>query len=48
MNIFEFKRFKVMIDFAHNPAGYLAIEDLLNNIEATRKIGITFFMNFKN
>ncbi len=40
MNIFEFKRFKVMIDFAHNPAGYSAIEDLLNNIEATRKIGI--------
>lgn len=40
MNIFEFKRFKVMIDFAHNPAGYLAIEDLLSNMEATRKIGI--------
>lgn len=40
MNIFEFKKFKVMIDFAHNPAGYSAIEDLLNNIEATRKIGI--------
>jgi len=40
MNIFEFKRFKVMIDFAHNPAGYSAIEDLLSNIEATRKIGI--------
>lgn len=40
MNIFEFKNFKVMIDFAHNPAGYLAIEDLLNNLEATKKIGI--------
>ncbi|WP_026710868.1 cyanophycin synthetase [Flavobacterium filum] len=40
MNIFEFKKFKVMIDFAHNPAGYSAIEDLLSNIEATRKIGI--------
>jgi cyanophycin synthetase len=40
MNIFEFKRFKVMIDFAHNPAGYSAIEDLLSNIDATRKIGI--------
>jgi cyanophycin synthetase len=40
MNIFEFKKFKVMIDFAHNPSGYLAIEDLLSNIEATRKIGI--------
>jgi cyanophycin synthetase len=40
MNIFEFSKFKVMIDFAHNPAGYLAIEDLLSNIESTRKIGI--------
>lgn len=40
MNIFEFKKFKVMIDFAHNPAGYSAIEDLLGNIVATRKIGI--------
>ena len=40
MNIFDFKNFKVMIDFAHNPAGYAAIEDLLSNIEATRKIGI--------
>jgi cyanophycin synthetase len=40
MNIFEFKKFKVMIDFAHNPAGYSAIEDLLSNMEATRKIGI--------
>lgn len=40
MNIFEFKRFKVMIDFAHNPAGYRGIEEYLSNIEATRKIGI--------
>jgi cyanophycin synthetase len=40
MNIFEFKHFKIMIDFAHNPAGYLGIEDFLNNIEATKKIGI--------
>uniref|UniRef100_UPI0040490FAA cyanophycin synthetase n=1 Tax=Flavobacterium sp. TaxID=239 RepID=UPI0040490FAA len=40
MNIFEFKKFKVMIDFAHNPAGYAAIEDLLSNIDASRKIGI--------
>ncbi len=40
MNIFEFKRFKVMIDFAHNPSGYLGIEDFLSNIEANKKIGI--------
>jgi cyanophycin synthetase len=40
MNIFEFKHFKVMIDFAHNPAGYKGIEDFLLNIEAKKKIGI--------
>jgi cyanophycin synthetase len=40
MNIFEFNRFKVMIDFAHNPAGYLAIEDYLTNVEAVKKVGI--------
>ena len=40
LNVFEFKNFKVMIDFAHNPAGYLAIEDFLESIEVNRKIGI--------
>lgn len=40
MNIFEFNRFKVLIDFAHNPAGYLAIEDFLSNVEAVKKVGI--------
>ena len=40
MNIFEFSKFKVLIDFAHNPAGYRAVEDFLSNVEATQKIGI--------
>lgn len=40
MNVFEFKRFKVLIDFAHNPAGYRGIEDYLRHVDATRKIGI--------
>lgn len=40
LNIFNFKNFKVMIDFAHNPQGYLAIEDFLDNIESPHKIGI--------
>src|SRR5690606_14291506 len=31
LNIFDFTNFKIMIDFAHNPAGYLAIEDFLKN-----------------
>lgn len=40
MNIFEFKNFKVMIDFAHNPSGYLAIEEYLQTIDSPNKIGI--------
>lgn len=40
MNIFEFRKFKVLIDFAHNPAGYRAVEEFLANVEATQKIGI--------
>ena len=40
LNIFNFKNFKVMIDFAHNAAGYEAIEDFLTNIESPKKIGI--------
>ncbi|NUY82647.1 cyanophycin synthetase [Flavobacterium sp. MAH-1] len=40
MNIFEFKRFKVLVDFAHNPAGYLGVEDYLQSVDATKKIGI--------
>ena len=40
MNIFEFKKFKVLIDFAHNPSGYKGVEEYLNSVEATKKIGI--------
>jgi cyanophycin synthetase len=40
MNIFEFKKFKVLIDFAHNPSGYKGVEDFLQSVDATKKIGI--------
>lgn len=40
LNIFEFRNFKVMIDFAHNPNGYLAIEEFLSSIDSPHKIGI--------
>ncbi len=40
MNIFDFKKFKVMIDFAHNPAGYLGVEDFLQSVNSPQKIGI--------
>lgn len=40
LNIFKFKNFKVMVDFAHNPSGYEAIEDYLKNVDSPKKIGI--------
>lgn len=40
MNLFEFRRFKVMVDYAHNPHGFEAIEDYLQNVNARRKIGV--------
>ena len=40
LNIFKFKKFSVLIDFAHNPAGYEAIEDYLKNVDSPKKIGI--------
>jgi cyanophycin synthetase len=40
MNVFTFKKFKVLIDFAHNPSGYLGIEEYLKTVDANKKIGI--------
>ncbi|MGB3947412.1 MAG: cyanophycin synthetase [Bacteroidia bacterium] len=40
MNIFTFKDFKVMIDFAHNPDGFRGIKEFLTTIDSTDKIGI--------
>ena len=40
MNIFKFHDFNIMIDFAHNPAGYIAIKNYLATIKANKKIGI--------
>jgi cyanophycin synthetase len=40
MNIFEFKDFRFMIDFAHNPDGYNGIKTFLSHIDSPLKIGI--------
>lgn len=40
MNIFTFKEFKVMIDFAHNPDGFNGIKEFLSTVDAKNKIGI--------
>lgn len=40
MNIFEFKEYKVMIDFAHNPDGFRGIKEFMSTVESPYKIGI--------
>ena len=40
MNIFDFRDFKFMIDFAHNPDGYKGIKEFLSHIDSPLKIGI--------
>ncbi len=40
MNMFHFKDFTVMVDYAHNTAGVKAIGKFLAKTEASRKIGI--------
>ncbi len=40
MNMFEFKKFSLLVDYAHNPAGFQAIARFLERVEAKPKIGI--------
>ncbi len=40
MNMFQFRKFNVMVDYAHNPAGFQAIARFLDRIEAKPKVGI--------
>lgn len=40
MNIFDFKEYKVLIDFAHNADGFRGIKEFLSTIDSPNKIGI--------
>ncbi|MBK9108538.1 MAG: cyanophycin synthetase [Saprospiraceae bacterium] len=40
LNMFEFKNFTVMLDYAHNPAGLQALKNFVDKIDATNKVGI--------
>ncbi|MCO6496904.1 MAG: cyanophycin synthetase [Chitinophagaceae bacterium] len=40
LNIFDFKNFKFIVDFAHNPAGLSLLCDFVNKLDSTRKVGI--------
>ena len=40
LNLFKFKNFDILLDYAHNPAGIRALQKFTNNLEATVKVGI--------
>lgn len=40
LNLFEFKNFTILLDYAHNPAGMRALQKFTDSLEATVKVGI--------
>lgn len=40
LNIFDFKKFKFLVDFAHNPAGLQFLCDFVSKMEGEPKVGI--------
>lgn len=40
LNLFEFKNFSVMLDYAHNTAGLYALKNFIDKIDAYPKVGI--------
>ena len=40
MNIFKFRNFEVLVDFAHNPDGFQAISNYLSKVNAPIKVGL--------
>ena len=40
LNLFQFKYFKFLVDFAHNPAGLTLLCDFVNKLDSNYKIGI--------
>lgn len=40
MNLFQFKNFQLLLDYAHNPAGMRAVKKFTDQIEASVKVGI--------
>jgi cyanophycin synthetase len=40
LNIFNFKHFQIMLDYAHNPAGLRALQKLVEKMDGYPKVGI--------
>ena len=40
MNIFQFRHFRVLVDYAHNPAGFEAVGQYLSSLPDAPRIGL--------
>ena len=40
LNLFKFKNFDILLDYAHNPAGMRALKNFCDHLDATVKVGI--------
>jgi cyanophycin synthetase len=40
LNMFNFKDFQIMLDYAHNPAGLRALQKMIEKMDGSPKIGI--------
>ncbi|NCS70954.1 MAG: cyanophycin synthetase, partial [Candidatus Aenigmarchaeota archaeon] len=40
LNLFQFKNFQVLLDYAHNPAGMRALQNFVQKIDSSDKVGI--------
>ncbi|TVZ25632.1 cyanophycin synthetase [Gillisia sp. Hel_I_86] len=40
LNLFEFENFKILLDYAHNPAGMRALKKFTDKLECTVRVGI--------
>lgn len=40
MNLFAFNRFNVMVDYAHNEAGYIELQKYMRSVNASVKVGV--------
>jgi cyanophycin synthetase len=40
MNLFKFRNFDLLADYAHNPAGFKVLKEYVDKVDATHKIGI--------
>ena len=40
LNLFQFEKFQVLLDYAHNPAGMRALQKFIEQLEVTHTVGI--------